>query len=93
MYETFFGFKRRPFLLIPDVDSYVSIDWMEESCRIIERTVQNGEGISLVFGSAGMLAVFAQQKNVPPRAVREKPALLEEFQTLIRSQGIQTQWQ
>ena len=43
--------------------------------------------------SAGMLAVFAREKNVPPRAVREKPELLEEFQNMIRSQGIETDWQ
>ena len=43
--------------------------------------------------SAGMLVVFAQQKNVPPRAVRETPALLDEFQNFIRLQGIETHWQ
>ena len=42
--------------------------------------------------SAGMLIVFVQQKKVPPRAVREKPELLAEFQTMIRSQGIETHW-
>jgi hypothetical protein len=43
--------------------------------------------------SAAMLVVFAKQKGVPPRAVREKPELLDEFQNLIRSQGIETHWQ
>jgi len=43
--------------------------------------------------SAGMLAVFARDKKVPPRAVREKPELLEEFQNMVRSQGIETHWQ
>ena len=42
--------------------------------------------------SAGILVVFAQQKNVPPRAVRETPELLDEFQNLIRTQGIETHW-
>jgi len=43
--------------------------------------------------SAGMLVVFAREKKVPPRAVREKPELLNEFQNMIRAQGIETHWQ
>jgi type II secretory pathway predicted ATPase ExeA len=53
MYVTFFGLKRRPFLFVPDVEAYFSAESMEESRRDIERTIQNGEGISLVFGASG----------------------------------------
>ena len=53
MYETFFGLKRRPFLFAPDVDAYLPIDFMEESCRMVEKTIQKGEGISLIFGATG----------------------------------------
>jgi hypothetical protein len=42
--------------------------------------------------SAGMLAAFAIDKKVTPAAVRENRDLLNKFQTLIRSQGIETQW-
>jgi hypothetical protein len=42
--------------------------------------------------SAGSLVAFAMKKNVIPRAVHEKNDLLNEFQDLIRSQGIETQW-
>jgi hypothetical protein len=42
--------------------------------------------------SAGALIAFAIGKKVIPRAVREKEDLLNEFQDLIRSQGIETQW-
>ena len=42
--------------------------------------------------SVGMLICFSLQKNVAPREVREKPELLNEFQKLIRSQGIETHW-
>jgi hypothetical protein len=42
--------------------------------------------------SAGMLAAFAISKGVPPRAVREKKELLEEFQTLLRDQGVVLSW-
>jgi hypothetical protein len=42
--------------------------------------------------SAGMLAAFTLNKKIYPREVREKRELLEEFQKLIRSQGIETHW-
>jgi hypothetical protein len=42
--------------------------------------------------SAGSLVAFAADKKVTPRAVHEKENLLNEFQNLIRSQGIETQW-
>lgn len=42
--------------------------------------------------SAGSLAAFAIDKKVTPEAVRQKKDLVNEFQRLIRSQGIETQW-
>jgi hypothetical protein len=42
--------------------------------------------------AAGSLVAFAMRKNVPARAVREKPALLAEFQGWIRDQGLETHW-
>jgi len=42
--------------------------------------------------AAGCLVAFCKIKNVPARAVRERRELLEEFQNLIRSQGIETNW-
>jgi hypothetical protein len=42
--------------------------------------------------SAGCLVAFALGKKVTPRIVREKNSLLEEFQKMIRSQGIETHW-
>lgn len=42
--------------------------------------------------SAGSLVAFSLKKKVIPRAVREKEELLDEFQALIRSQGIETRW-
>ena len=42
--------------------------------------------------AAGMLVAFALKKKVSPRTVREKPALLTEFQEWIRSQGLETDW-
>lgn len=42
--------------------------------------------------AAGMLVAFSLSKNVIPRAVREKSDRLEEFQGMIRGQGIETEW-
>ena len=53
MYESFFGLKRRPFLFVPDAETYFSVDLMEESLQTVSRTIQNGEGISLIFGAEG----------------------------------------
>ena len=53
MYETFFGLKRRPFLFAPDIDAYFSVEFMEKSRQMIEKTVKNGEGLSLIFGASG----------------------------------------
>lgn len=42
--------------------------------------------------SVGMLVAFALNKNVIPRAVREKREMLEDFQDMVRAQGIETHW-
>jgi hypothetical protein len=42
--------------------------------------------------SAGLLVAYALNKKTIPRAVREKKELLEDFQSMVRSQGIETHW-
>ena len=42
--------------------------------------------------SVGMLVAYALNKNVIPRAVREKREMLEDFQNMVRAQGIETHW-
>jgi hypothetical protein len=42
--------------------------------------------------AVGQLVAFSIDKHVIPRAVREKKPLLEAFQNLVRSQGIETHW-
>lgn len=42
--------------------------------------------------SAGLLAAFCLERGLPPRAVRHRPAVLEEFQALLRAQGVQLAW-
>jgi hypothetical protein len=42
--------------------------------------------------AAGMLISFALKKNISPKQMREHPAILQEFQKWIRSQGLETHW-
>ncbi|MFN7015542.1 MAG: FAD-dependent oxidoreductase [Fimbriimonadales bacterium] len=42
--------------------------------------------------SAGLLAAFCTLRRTEPHQVYETPALLEEYQNLLRSQGIQLEW-
>lgn len=42
--------------------------------------------------AVGSLAAFAINKKVMPREVHEKPARLQEFQSMITSQGIEIKW-
>ncbi|QHV99476.1 FAD-dependent oxidoreductase [Spirosoma endbachense] len=42
--------------------------------------------------AVGMLVAYSLDKKVIPRVVREKEQLLDGFQTMVRSQGIETQW-
>ena len=42
--------------------------------------------------AVGMLVPFALSKNVSPKTVREDSVLLKEFQEMLRSQGVETEW-
>ncbi len=42
--------------------------------------------------SVGLLVTYALNKKIIPRAVREKKAMLEDFQKMVRLQGIETHW-
>jgi hypothetical protein len=42
--------------------------------------------------AVGLLVAFALQKKLIPSAVREKMNMLEEFQNMVRAQGIDTEW-
>lgn len=76
----------------------VRMDNLIPACKNIATThITNGcyrlHPVEWTIGeSAGMLAAFTLAKKVRPREVREKGQLLEEFQELIRSQGIETHW-
>lgn len=42
--------------------------------------------------AAGLLAAFCLERKVPPRAVRSRKSLLEDFQSLLRRQGVALAW-
>jgi hypothetical protein len=41
---------------------------------------------------AGLLAAFCLERGVSPRAVRAGKTRLDEFQTLLRHEGIELEW-
>jgi hypothetical protein len=41
---------------------------------------------------AGILAAFCLERGVIPKAVRNRPGLLEEFQALLVREGIELSW-
>jgi hypothetical protein len=42
--------------------------------------------------AAGLLAAFCLERKLLPRQVRNVPALLGDFQSLLRKQGIELSW-
>jgi FAD dependent oxidoreductase len=41
---------------------------------------------------AGLLTAFCLERDITPRAVRARPTLVEDFQSLLRQQGIELSW-
>ena len=42
--------------------------------------------------AAGLLAAFCLERKATPRSVRSRPELLQEFQALLRREGIELSW-
>jgi type II secretory pathway predicted ATPase ExeA len=66
MYESFFGFARRPFPAMPTPELYFPAAVTEEARTALARCVERGDGPALVIGGAGLgksllLAVLAKQ--------------------------------
>lgn len=53
MYESFFGFRRRPFPPIADPRTYVALDAFETARAHLLRCLLRGEGIGLLIGGTG----------------------------------------
>jgi type II secretory pathway predicted ATPase ExeA len=54
MYESFFGFRQRPFLAVPTLDRYFPASSMEQAIAAVTRCVQRGEGPAAMIGGAGL---------------------------------------
>ena len=54
MIETYFGLSRRPFLAVPDVQSYFPSETIDSARTNVLRCLHRGEGISLVIGQSGI---------------------------------------
>lgn len=54
MYETFFGFVKRPFLAAPTLDRYFPASSMEQTLQTANRVIQRAEGPVAIFGGTGL---------------------------------------
>ena len=54
MYETFFGFVKRPFLAVSTLDRYFPATSIEQAFQTTSRAIQRGEGPVAIFGGTGL---------------------------------------
>ena len=54
MYESFFGFVKRPFLAASTLDRYFPAACMEQTFQTAARAIQRGEGPVAIFGGTGL---------------------------------------
>jgi type II secretory pathway predicted ATPase ExeA len=54
MYESFFGFVKRPFLAASTLDRYFPAASIEQACQTASRAIQRGEGPVAIFGGTGL---------------------------------------
>jgi hypothetical protein len=96
--DNYIDFQTRPFQIPLGALLPVRMQNLLASCKNIGTThVTNGcyrlHPVEWNIGESAALAViFARRKNRPPRAIRETPRLLAEFQNWIRAQGVETHW-
>lgn len=53
MYESFYGFNRRPFSAVPDLNAYYSSRNEEQIRATISRVLRRAEGPAVIFGGTG----------------------------------------
>ncbi|MEQ1827077.1 MAG: AAA family ATPase [Pirellula sp.] len=54
MYESFFGFVKRPFLAVSTLDRYFPGSSIEQTFQTTSRAIQRGEGPVAIFGGTGL---------------------------------------
>jgi type II secretory pathway predicted ATPase ExeA len=54
MYESFFGFVKRPFLAVSTLDRYFPATSIEQTFQTTARAIQRGEGPVAIFGGTGL---------------------------------------
>lgn len=54
MYESFFGFVKRPFLAVSTLDRYFPATSIEQALQTTSRAIQRGEGPVAIFGGTGL---------------------------------------
>jgi len=53
MYDTFFGFDKRPFASAPQIDQYFAGTAIESARLTLGRCIERGEGVGMVVGPSG----------------------------------------
>lgn len=53
MYDTYFGFRQRPFASVPQVDHYYAATAIEAARSNLARCLERGEGAGMVIGPSG----------------------------------------
>jgi type II secretory pathway predicted ATPase ExeA len=76
MYETYFGFYRRPFSALPRTDLYFPGEAIEAARQTLARCAERGEGVGLVVGPSGtgktlLCRLLAEQLHGRLRVVME----------------------
>lgn len=54
MYESFFGFVKRPFLAVSTLDRYFPSTSVEQTCQTTSRAISRAEGPVAIFGGTGL---------------------------------------
>jgi len=53
MYNSYFGFRDRPFAAVPQVDHYFAAEPIESARATLARCIERGEGVGMVLGPSG----------------------------------------
>lgn len=90
MIESFFGLKRRPFCVAPNLDFYVPTACCQGAIETSVRSVTRGEGPSLIIGGAGLGKTICAMKVAQKLSGSMQVVLLSSSQVCTRRALLQS---
>jgi type II secretory pathway predicted ATPase ExeA len=90
MIESFFGLKRRPFCVAPNLDFYVPTASCQGAIETSVRSVTRGEGPSLIIGGAGLGKTICAMKIAQKLSGSMQVVLLSSSQVCTRRALLQS---